>query len=269
MIDFQWPDVFRQAVPKIGIVLGSGLKGLADHLDDPVSLPFSDIPGLRASTAPGHKGAFILGRMAGVSVLCQTGRLHFYEGYSMEEITAPVRLMSDLGIEVLILSNAAGAIREDATPGTLMAITDHINLMGTNPLIGPPPTNRDRFPDMSFAYDRDLRSVLKVAAEHLDIPLEEGVYLGTTGPSYETPAEIRAFRSLGADAVGMSTVPEVIMARQYGLRVLAVSCLSNMAAGILDQPLTEEEVLETGARIEKEFVALVEETVRRIAGDKV
>lgn len=262
MTSFQWPEAFRARNLKIGIVLGSGLKGLADHLEDPIILPFDQVPGLKVSTAPGHEGAFVAGRLGGQPVLCQKGRLHFYEGYSMAEITAPVRLMADLGISTLVLSNAAGSIREDLSPGTLMAITDHINFMGTNPLIGPALTARDRFPDMSFTYDKGLRHILKEAAKRLDIPLEEGVYLATTGPSYETPAEIRAFRTLGADAVGMSTVPEVLMARQYGLKVLAISCLSNMAAGILDQALTEEEVLETGARVEASFVALITEVLK-------
>ena len=244
--------------PRIGIVLGSGLGGLADQIREKREIPYREIPHFVTATAPGHKGQLVSGTIEGVPVLCMQGRLHFYEGHRMEDIVFPIRMMKLLGIETLIVTNAAGGINKDFQVGDLMLICDHINFMGTNPLIGP---NQDelgpRFSDMSYAYTPALRTLAKKAAAEQKIPLREGVYLACTGPSYETPAEICAFRTLGADAVGMSTVPEVIAAAHCGIKVLAFSLITNMAAGVLDQPLTEEEVLEVGARKGRELQSVI------------
>lgn len=245
--------------PRVGLVLGSGLGFFADEsLDDPMVVPYADIPGFLRSTVEGHAGNLVFGSVGETPVVCMQGRFHFYEGYPLTEITQPVRVMKRLGIETLFLTNAAGGIREEWEPGTLMLIRDHINFLGTNPLIGP---NIDsfgtRFPDMSVVYDASLRERARAQAASLGVGLEEGVYLATTGPSFETPAEIRAFRTLGADAVGMSTVPEAIVARHAGLRVIGISCITNQAAGISGQPLTHEEVAETANRVKGEFGRLV------------
>ena len=232
------------AAPQVGLVLGSGLGGLAGRLENPVYIPYSEIPGFVASTAPGHAGRFVAGRLAGRQVLCMQGRLHFYEGHSMEDIVFPVRVMKELGIEALILTNAAGGVNLEFSVGDLMIIEDHINFMGRNPLTGPNDEEvGPRFCDMTFAYTPALRELaLKVAAEQ-GVAVRTGVYLGYMGPSYETPAEIRAFRTLGADAVGMSTVPEVIAASHCGLPVLAISLITNMAAGIEKKKLSGDEVI--------------------------
>ena len=234
--------------PKVGIVLGSGLGGLADKLEDPVYLPYAKIPGFAVSTAPGHAGQFVAGRLAGRPVLCMQGRLHFYEGHSMQDIAFPVRVMKAVGIETLILTNAAGGVNASFSVGDLMLIEDHINFMGQNPLTGP---NDDaigpRFCDMSTAYAPALRELALRVADAQGLALQRGVYLGYMGPSYETPAEIRAFRLLGADAVGMSTVPEVIAAAHCGLPVLAISLITNMAAGMAGK-LSGDEVIETADR---------------------
>ena len=233
------------AAPQVGLVLGSGLGGLADRLEHPVYIPYSEIPGFVVSTAPGHAGRFVAGQLAGKQVLCMQGRLHFYEGHSMEDIVFPVRVMKELGIEALILTNAAGGVNLEFSVGDLMVIEDHINFMGRNPLTGPNDEEvGPRFCDMTFAYTPALRELaLKVAAEQ-GVAMRTGVYLGYMGPSYETPAEIRAFRTLGADAVGMSTVPEVIAASHCGLKVLAMSLITNMAAGIEKKKLSGDEVIE-------------------------
>lgn len=245
------------AGPRIGIVLGSGLNNFAEEINNAISIPYTDIPGLKASTAPGHRGRFIVGRLSGVPVLAMQGRLHYYEGYQMSDVVYPIRLMHRLGIRTLLLSNAAGGINENFSVSDLMLIKDHINFMGTNPLIGPVQAGELRFPDMTYGYDPGLQDIFRNAAADLGISLCEGVYLGTSGPSYETPAEIRAFRSLGADAVGMSTVPEVITANALKMKVAAVSCIANMAAGILPERLTEEDVLAAGKLVEKKFSALI------------
>lgn len=251
--------------PEIAIVLGSGLGQLADRMEKVQSISYEELPHWKSSTAPGHNGRLLFGMLAGKSVVCMQGRLHYYEGYSMEEITYPVRVMAKLGIKDLLLSNAAGGINTDFIPGQLMLITDHINFLGRNPLMG---TNEAdfgvRFCDMSYAYHPELRSIALKAAEELGQHLAQGVYVATTGPSYETPAEIRMFRLWGASAVGMSTVPEVIVANHCGLRVLGISCITNMAAGVLNQPLTEEEVLETGTRSGIEFQALMMRIVEKL-----
>lgn len=235
--------------PRIGLILGSGLGGIAEVIEDKHVIPYGEIPHFVCSTAPGHKGQFVAGRFGGKPVICMQGRLHFYEGHALSDIIFPVRVMKQLGVTSLIVTNAAGGINTSFQVGDLMLIEDHINFMGTNPLIGPNDASfGPHFCDMTYTYTPALRQAAQEAAQSLGLMLQKGVYLGCTGPSYETPAEIRAFRTLGADAVGMSTVPEVIAASHCGLQVLAFSLITNMAAGILDQPLTEEEVIEIGNR---------------------
>ena len=248
--------------PRIGIILGSGLGGIAEVIEDKHVIPYGDIPHFVCSTAPGHKGQFVAGRFGGKPVICMQGRLHFYEGHALSDIIFPVRVMKLLGVRSLIITNAAGGVNTDFQVGDLMLIEDHINFMGTNPLIGPNDAEfGPRFCDMSYTYTPSLRRAAEEAAEKLGISLRRGVYLGCTGPSYETPAEIRAFRTLGADAVGMSTVPEVIAASHCGLKVLAFSLITNMAAGVLDQPLSEEEVIEIGNRRGAELQRLITQIV--------
>jgi xanthosine phosphorylase len=234
--------------PRVGIVLGSGLGGLADAVQDPVVIPYEKLPGFPLGGVVGHAGRLVLGTLSGVPVAVLQGRAHLYEGTDPAKILVPIRTLRALGAEVLILTNAAGSLREEVGPGRLMAIADHVNLMGTNPLVGP---NDDevgpRFPSLRDAYDPALLTALDDAAAALGIDLAEGVYLAVTGPSFETPAEIRAFRTLGADAVGMSTVPEVIAARHCGLRVAAVSAITNLAEGMGDQALSHEQTLASAA----------------------
>lgn len=244
--------------PEVGIVLGSGLGGLADQLQQPVAVPYSAVPGFARASAPGHAGRFVAGRLGGKPVLCMQGRLHFYEGHSMQSIAFPIRVMKELGVRTLILTNAAGGVNTRFSVGDLMVIEDHINFMGQNPLTGPnDEAVGPRFCDMTFAYTPALRELAFRVAGEQGTALQKGVYLGYMGPSYETPAEIRAFRALGADAVGMSTVPEVIAASHCGLSVLAVSLITNMAAGIEEKKLSGAEVIETAARRAKVLEALV------------
>ena len=251
--------------PEIAIILGSGLGLLGDKLLDADVIPYEELPHWKSSTAPGHNGRLIFGMLGGKQVVCMQGRLHYYEGYTMEDTTYPIRVMAKLGIKNLLLSNAAGGINTEFTPGTLMLITDHINFLGRNPLMGPNEADFGvRFCDMSYAYAPHLREIALEAASELGQHLEQGVYVATTGPSYETPAEIRMFRIWGASAVGMSTVPEVIVANHSGMNVMGISCITNMAAGVLDQKLTEEEVLETGARVGAEFQALMTRIVEKL-----
>lgn len=251
--------------PQVGIILGSGLGGLADRLQSPVIIPYAQVPGMKMSTAPGHAGRFVAGTLGGKNVLCMQGRLHFYEGHAMSDIVFPVRLMKLLGVETLIVTNACGAINRDFTPGDLCLITDHINFLGTNPMIGP---NQDafgpRFFDMSEAYDPSLRALALNCGEAMGINLRQGVYLAYTGPSYETPAEIRAFRVLGADLVGMSTVPEVIAAHHCGLHTLAIGLVTNMAAGVSEKKLNEQEVIDAAAAKALTLQALVERVISQI-----
>ena len=235
--------------PEIGIILGSGLGGIAEKIESRIEIPYKEIPHMACSTAPGHKGQLVCGSLGGKKVVCMQGRLHFYEGHPMEDIAFPIRMMKLLGIETLIVTNAAGGVNFDFNVGDIMLIEDHINFQGTNPLIGENASQfGPRFNDMTYTYTPELRKIAAAAAEELGIKLRKGVYFACTGPSYETPAEIRAFRILGADAVGMSTVPEVTIAAHAGIRVLAFSLITNMAAGVLDQKLTEEEVIEIGQR---------------------
>lgn len=251
--------------PKIGLILGSGLGVLADEIEKSVKIPYNEIPNFPVSTVEGHAGQLVFGTLKGEKVVAMQGRFHFYEGYSLDKVTAPVRVMKELGVETLIVTNAAGGINESFEAGDLMLITDHINNMGTNPLIGPNDSNIGvRFPDMSESYNLNLREMAKSIANELNIKLQEGVYVGNTGPSYETPAEVRALRTLGGDAVGMSTVPEVIVAKHAGLNVLGISCISNMAAGILNQPLSHDEVMETTEMVRVNFLNLVKSIVEKI-----
>ncbi len=253
------------ARPEIAIVLGSGLGQLGEKLEQVTVIPYEELPHWKSSTAPGHSGRLLFGRLGGKPVVCMQGRLHYYEGYSMEDITYPVRVMAKLGVKNLLLSNAAGGINTDFAPGQLMLITDHINFLGRNPLMGPNEADFGvRFCDMSYAYHPELRRIALEAAEELGQNLAQGVYVATTGPSYETPAEIRMFRMWGGSAVGMSTVPEVIVANHCGIRVMGISCITNMAAGVLDQPLTEEEVLETGAKSGAAFQTLMTRIVEKL-----
>ncbi|HOX45064.1 MAG TPA: purine-nucleoside phosphorylase [Myxococcota bacterium] len=245
-------------VPELGLVLGSGLGFLGDQVEAATVVPYGELPGLPVSTVPGHAGRLVLGRLSGRPVVVMQGRFHFYEGYGLAQVTSGVRLLARLGVRGLLITNAAGGVRADLHPGDLMLINDHINLMGSNPLIG---RNLDalgpRFPDMSDAYTRALRAQARAVAAELGIPIKEGVYAAFTGPSYETPAEIRALRTLGADAVGMSTIPEVIAACHMGVPVLGMSCISNLAAGISDKPLSHAEVTETAERVKAVFSRLV------------
>ena len=244
--------------PAVGVILGSGLGNVVEAIDAEVSIPYSEIPGARASTVLGHQGKLIVGRAGNVPVVVLQGRVHFYEGHEMNEVMFLARVIGRLGIKRLIVTNAAGGINTSFKPGDLMLISDHINMMGMNPLRGP---NIDelgvRFPDMSEAYPESLRNEARRVAGELGVLVQEGVYLALSGPTYETPAEIRAFRTLGADAVGMSTVPEVIAMSHMNIPVLGISCITNMAAGILKQKLTHQEVMDTTARVQKEFTSLV------------
>jgi xanthosine phosphorylase len=244
--------------PRLGLVLGSGLGALADELSDAVTIPYQELPGFRTGTVAGHAGALSLGRLGDVPVACLRGRVHLYEGADAAAITTPIRLLKVLGADAVLLTNAAGSLRPEVGPGSLVAISDHINMLGFNPLTGP---NDDamgpRFPSMAEAYDRDLRAGLHAAADHAGTPLHDGVYLACPGPSFETPAEIRAFRTLGADLVGMSTVPEVITARHCGLRVAAVSVVTNLAEGMADEPLSHDQTLAEGERGAASLVPLL------------
>ncbi len=253
--------------PVCALVLGSGLGGFAETIESPVVLPYGEIPGFPSSTAPGHAGQFVAGTLDGVRLLAMQGRFHCYEGWDAAQIAFPVRVLHEYGVKVLFLTNAAGGVNMRFKPGDFMIISDHLNLSGRNPLVGPNDERiGPRFPDMSKAYSPELRALAESAAAKLNLGIHEGVYAWFLGPSFETPAEIRMARVLGADAVGMSTVPEVIAAAHCGLRVLGISCITNMAAGILDQPITSEEVLEISAKRQPDFSALVREIIVRVSG---
>jgi purine-nucleoside phosphorylase len=254
--------------PQIALVLGSGLGAYADSLKDAIKIPYHDIPGFVRSTAEGHAGMMVVGTAKGVPVATMQGRMHYYEGHSMREVTFPMRVFGRLGCKAAILTNAAGGINVKYGQGALVAISDHINLQGDNPLIGANDARfGPRFPDMTRAYWKSYREMALAAGKKLGIEVHEGVYAAMAGPSYESPAEIRYLRTIGADLVGMSTAPEAIMAAHMGIRVLAISCVTNMAAGILDQPLNHEEVLETGRRVQGQFLALLESVIPQIAAD--
>lgn len=254
-----------KVAPRVGVILGSGLGNVVDAIEIDTTIPYSEIPGAKASTVVGHQGRMILGRAGSVPVVVMQGRVHFYEGYEMEEVMFLARVIGRLGIKNLIVTNAAGGINTSFKPGDLMLISDHINFMGVNPLRGPNLEELGvRFPDMSDAYSESLRGVAKEVAAEIGVLVQEGVYLALSGPTYETPAEIRAFRTIGADAVGMSTAPEVIAMAHMNIPVLGISCITNMAAGILKQKLTHQEVMDTTARVQKEFTALVLGILRRL-----
>ncbi len=252
--------------PRIALVLGSGLGSFADGLDDAVALPYEEIPGFARSTVEGHAGRLVLGRCENVSVAAMQGRFHFYEGYTLEEVTFPVRALGLLGVKSLVLTNAAGGINVAFDQGALMVISDHLNLLGASPLRG---ANDERFgarfPDMSEVYAREFQEIAVEEAHALGLELRRGTYAALAGPSYETPAEVRMLRTLGADAVGMSTVPEAITARQMGMRVLGISCITNMAAGVFDQPINHEEVIETGANVRGTFGKLLRRIIPKLA----
>jgi purine-nucleoside phosphorylase len=254
--------------PRIGLVLGSGLGAFADELSDATRIPYENIPFFPRSTAIGHAGQMVIGNVGGVPIAVMQGRVHLYEGYSVQEVAFPIRVLGLMGIHALVLTNAAGGISLDYKQGALVAISDHLNLQGHNPLVG---ENDERFglrfPDMTEAYSKAYRKIALSSASKLGKPIREGIYAGLLGPSYETPAEIRYLRTLGADLVGMSTIPEVIAARHMGLKVLAISCVTNMAAGILDQPINHEEVLKTGDRVKEDFVVLLRAVLPQIAAD--
>src|SRR5438477_10684366 len=252
--------------PKIALVLGSGLGAFADDFEAATRIPYAKIPHFSRSTAIGHAGQLVLGRVDGIAVAGMQGRVHLYEGYSAKQVAFPVRVFARMGVKALIVTNAAGGINLNYSEGALVVIRDHINLQGANPLIGP---NDDRFgprfPDMTRAYDPEFRRFVAEAGKELGLGFHEGVYLACAGPNYETPAEIHSFRTLGADLVGMSTVPEVLAARHSGIRVLGISCVTNMAAGITGAPLSAEEVFQTGARVKDQFVALLKAVIPKIA----
>ena len=251
--------------PHVGLILGSGLGMLADEIENPVKIKYDVIPGFPVSTVEGHAGQLVIGELEGVNVIAMQGRFHFYEGYGLDAVTFPVRVMKQLGVEKLFVTNAAGGVNEAFEPGNLMLITDHINNTGQNPLTGPNDNEQGvRFPDLSQAYDRKLQSLAKDVATELSLDLKAGVYVWNTGPSYETPAEIKMLQKVGGDAVGMSTVPEVIVARHVGLDVLGISCISNMAAGILDQPLNHEEVIETTEKVREDFLRFVKTILSKL-----
>jgi purine-nucleoside phosphorylase len=244
--------------PEIGLILGSGLGVIGDELEDAVTIPYENIPHFPVSTVEGHAGELVLGKLQGRNIVLMRGRFHMYEGYEPERTALPVRVMKALGVTTLLVTNAAGGVNLSYKPGNLMLISDHINLTGRNPLVGPNDNALGvRFPDMSDAYSRRLRAIAQQTASELGFSIQEGVYVGLLGPNYETPAEIRMLRTLGVDAVGMSTVSEVIVARHSGIEVLGISCISNMAAGILDQPLSHEEVMETTELVKEQFLSLV------------
>jgi purine-nucleoside phosphorylase len=250
------------------LVLGSGLGSFANEIPEAVRIDYKNIPNFPRSTAIGHAGRMVVGKVADVPVAVMQGRVHFYEGYSAHEVIFPMRVMSRMGIRAVVLTNAAGGINRSYKQGCLVVLRDHINLQATNPLIGPNDEHfGERFPDMTRVYWKAYQAAALEEGKRLGIEIAEGVYAALTGPSYETPAEIRYLRAIGADLVGMSTVPEVIAAAHLGIRVLGISCVTNMAAGILDQPITSEEVMETGERVKADFVALLRAMIPRMNED--
>jgi len=252
-----------KAQPSVAIILGSGLGAFADELTESTSLAYKEITGFAQATVEGHAGRLVIGRAGEVPIAAMQGRFHFYEGYSLEDVTFPIRVLKLLGVRTLILTNAAGSLNTELTPGSLMVISDHINLMGVNPLIG---RNDDRFgprfPDLTSTYDPDLQNIVIEEAKAINIDMRRGVYAALTGPSYETPAEIHMVRTLGADAVGMSTVPEAIVARHMDMRVIGISCITNLAAGVSNRPVDHSQVIATGERVREQFTELL----RRVIG---
>ncbi len=251
--------------PEIGLILGSGLGDMAENIEDPIILDYKDIPHFPVSTAPSHKGRLVIGTLAGRKVICMQGRFHYYEGYDMPQLAFPVQVMKLLGVDKLIVTNAAGCVNTDWEAGSLMMMTDHIKLAPENPLRGSNPDELgERFFDMETVYDKEFQGVALRAAEEMEIDLKQGVYMYFAGPNFETPAEVRLADLLGADAVGMSTVPEVIAAAHCGIRVLGISCMTNMAAGILDEPVSQEEIMATSAKVHGQFENLITAIIREI-----
>jgi purine-nucleoside phosphorylase len=254
--------------PRIGLVLGSGLGAFANELASATRIDYKTIPNFPRSTAIGHAGRMVIGKVADVPVAAMQGRVHFYEGYSPQQVIFPMRVMARMGVRAVLITNAAGGINRDFKQGCLVVLRDHINLQGMNPLIG---ANEDRFgvrfPDLTTVYWKPYQEAALAEGKRLGVEMAQGIYAALSGPSYETPAEIRYLRGIGADLVGMSTVPEVIAAAHLGIRVLGISCVTNMAAGILDQPITAEEVLETGERVKADFVALLRAVIPRMSAD--
>ena len=255
-----------KARPSVAIVLGSGLGAFADELTEPTSLAYKEIAGFAQATVEGHAGRLVIGKAGEVPIAAMQGRFHFYEGYPLEDVTFPIRVLKLLGVRTLILTNAAGSLNTEFTPGSLMVISDHINLMGVNPLIG---ANDDRFgprfPDLTSTYDPDLQSIVIEEAKAMNIDMRRGVYAALTGPSYETPAEIHMVRTLGADAVGMSTVPEAIVARHMEMRVIGISCITNLAAGVSNRPVDHSQVIATGERVREQFTELLRRVIVKLA----
>lgn len=252
--------------PRVAIVLGSGLGGFADDFGDAVAIPYEDIPGFMRSTAQGHAGRLVVGKVDQLPILAMQGRVHYYEGYTLEEVTFPIRTFKLLGVKTIILTNAAGGINVQLSQGALMVISDHMNLMGTNPLRGPNDERfGPRFPDMSTVYSPALQEIVIEEARAMEVEVRRGIYAALAGPNYETPAEIHMLRTFGADAVGMSTVPEAIVARHMDLEVLGISCITNMAAGIGDEPINHDEVMETGNRVRATFSQLLRRVIGRLS----
>ena len=250
---------------RIALVLGSGLGAFADDLQERIVIPYAEIPGFARSTVEGHAGQLVLGKIEGVPLVAMQGRFHYYEGYAFEEVVFPVRVLGLMGIKALVLTNASGGINVAFDQGALMIISDHLNLIGENPLRGPNDARfGPRFPDMSEVYARDYQEIVLEEAHAIGLELRRGIYAALSGPSYETPAEVRMLRTLGADAVGMSTVPEAIIARQMGIKVLGISCITNMAAGVHDEPINHDEVIETGARVHSVFKELLRRVIPKL-----
>jgi purine-nucleoside phosphorylase len=261
--------VVRERAPTevpVAIVLGSGLGGFADELTDATAIPYDQIPGFARATVEGHAGRLVIGKTGDALIVAQQGRFHFYEGYSLEDVTFPIRVMKLLGVRTLILTNASGALNVEYSPGSLMVITDHINLMGVNPLIGPNDERfGPRFPDLTNVYSPDLQDTVLQEADAMNLPMRRGVYAALTGPSYETPAEIHMVRALGADAVGMSTVPEAIVARHMDIQVVGISCITNLAAGVTDRPVDHTQVIAIGERIRESFTELLRRVIPKVS----
>jgi purine-nucleoside phosphorylase len=250
----------------VAIVLGSGLGAFADDLTDAVTIPYAEIPGFARSTVEGHAGRLVIGKTGNVAIAAMQGRFHFYEGYSLEQVTFPTRVLKLLGVHTLVLTNAAGTLNIEFTPGSLMVISDHLNLLGDNPLRGQNDERfGPRFPDLSSVYTPELQTVVIDEARAMGLEMRRGVYASLAGPSYETPAEIHMMRTLGADAVGMSTVPEAIVARHMSMRVLGISCITNLAAGVSDEPIDHSQVMATGERVRAQFSELLKRILPRLA----
>jgi purine-nucleoside phosphorylase len=254
-----------QVQPAVAVILGSGLGAFADELDDSTAIAYTEIPGFAKATVEGHAGKLVIGKAGAVPIAAMQGRFHFYEGYSLDDVTFPIRVLKLLGVQTLILTNAAGSLNTEFTPGSLMVISDHINLMGANPLIGP---NDDRFgprfPDLTSTYDPDLQNLVIEEAKAMDVDMRRGVYAALSGPSYETPAEIHMVRTLGADAVGMSTVPEAIVARHMEMRLIGISCITNLAAGVSNRPIDHSQVMEIGNRVRAQFTELLRRVIAKL-----